>query len=118
MNWFVRPRFRHDCDKCVWIGQYENFDCWYCPPVKTNPFGGDIILRTSSEPSEYHSYCLSIAYRIATSSNSDVQETESFPAMLAVIRAITERGLVSMRFKPSKKKIAEYRHDQLRLQKP
>ena len=46
------PRFTHDCDACVFKGQFGEFDVWFCERCDS----GTWIARYSSEPSEYASY--------------------------------------------------------------
>lgn len=43
------PRFEHDCQNCIFLGGYEEYDLYFCPQ------GGlpTIIARTSSEGGDY-----------------------------------------------------------------
>ena len=43
-----RPRYEHDCDDCVFLGQYEIYDLYFCPGEPT------VIARTGPE-GEYQS---------------------------------------------------------------
>jgi len=101
MNGFKKPRFEHDCTRCVYLGQHDSFDCWYCPPREHDTImGGEVVLRYSSEPAEYASFDLNTAYRIMLSNNKDVHETTTYPAMVAALRAVNERELVVVRYSP------------------
>lgn len=42
------PLYIHDCDDCVFLGNYKNTDLYFCNPVS-------VISRKSSEPSDYNS---------------------------------------------------------------
>lgn len=58
------PQFKHDCDRCTFIGcdvvvngtKRELVDLYYCGDLNTvDAFGTTFIIRYSSEPSEYSS---------------------------------------------------------------
>lgn len=101
MNGYKKPRFIHDCTACIYLGEYGEYDCWFCPPREQNiVIGGDVILRYSSEGSEYASYDLSTAYRIALTTNEGVKAAPTFPALLAALRAVNERSLVRTTYSP------------------
>lgn len=56
------PRYDHDCSACLFCGRIEEFDIYWC--AKDEAVGaGTIILRYSSEGSEYYSTLVSIALR-------------------------------------------------------
>jgi len=56
------PRFTHDCKTCMYLGQYREFDVYWCPNSDwSDTFGGgSAIARYSSEPSDYKSMPLSV----------------------------------------------------------
>jgi hypothetical protein len=43
------PRHEHDCDRCVFLGQHEEFDLYVCPGEPT------LLARRSDEGSDYWS---------------------------------------------------------------
>jgi hypothetical protein len=45
----TEPRYDHDCDACVYLGQYEQYDLYYCPGEPT------IVCRYSSDGPDYRS---------------------------------------------------------------
>lgn len=45
-------RFVHDCNHCIYLGQYEEFDLYWCKN-KTYPRLDSVIARYSSEGSNY-----------------------------------------------------------------
>lgn len=54
----TKPRFEHDCLQCVFLGPIDleglpPFDGYYCQ--RTPVLGGTLILRQSSDPSDYGS---------------------------------------------------------------
>ena len=110
MNRFKKPRFEHDCNACVYLGQFKKFDCWFCPPHKSDIGGGSLIMRYSSEPSEYASYDMSTAVRIAISpTGNNVRATETFEALMACMRAVNDSELVRTRYSQNKRKVRDYR---------
>jgi len=45
-----KPRFKHDCDNCIFLGQYKRFDLYvHAEEPKT------VIARRSSNPEDYKS---------------------------------------------------------------
>ena len=68
-------RYKHDCDKCVYLGEYGDADLYFCNQsgIKT------VIARYSDEPSDY------ISGMEFTSVNKDLMEAKkraiSFGAM-------------------------------------
>lgn len=58
-----QPRYQHDCEKCVWLGRYNEYDLYACGKPSTE--GNDeilekvivnsIIARRSSKPEDYKS---------------------------------------------------------------
>lgn len=59
----VRPHFKHDCDKCEFLGRNDtlNRDFYYCDGES----GVTLIIRHSHEPSDYASFSLHLARHIA-----------------------------------------------------
>ncbi len=43
------PRYEHDCTACVFLGQYNEYDLYFCPHEPT------LIARRSSEDGDYRS---------------------------------------------------------------
>lgn len=51
-----QPRYHHDCDGCIYMGQFTEFDLWFCPS-KTDETGvNSIIGRFGEDGGEYCSY--------------------------------------------------------------
>ena len=110
MNRFKKPRFIHDCDNCLFLGQYDQFDCWYCPESKSSISGGSVIMRSSDDGPDYCSYDLSTAHRIALSPiSSSIRHTSTFEALLACLRTITETELVKVKYRVDKRKSKDYK---------
>jgi hypothetical protein len=60
------PRYDHDCQACEFLGQYKEFDLYYCPQTKKEDiFGGSVIARRSSKDSDYMSGDLLIVLKSA-----------------------------------------------------
>lgn len=49
VNLEFEPRFEHDCDKCIFLGHYNEHDLYFCPQ------GGSptVIARWSSDGPDY-----------------------------------------------------------------
>jgi hypothetical protein len=45
------PRFKHDCDKCIYLGQVDDCDAYLCVDTENGGMS-DIIWRHSDEPSD------------------------------------------------------------------
>ena len=48
-----KPRFTHDCDECVFLGNYAGHDLYFCP--RDDVDGYTVIARWSSLGSDYTS---------------------------------------------------------------
>lgn len=46
------PYFRHDCDRCTYLGSVEETDLYFCGAVKSLP---TVVARTGDDPAEYES---------------------------------------------------------------
>ena len=51
LSGLTKPRFKHDCSNCTYLGRHKGKDLYHCPQ------GGvpTIIVRHSSVPSDYSS---------------------------------------------------------------
>lgn len=46
----LAARYQHDCSRCLYLGQFEEYDLYYCEQV----IGGQTVLaRYGNEGSEY-----------------------------------------------------------------
>lgn len=45
----TKPRFKHDCKLCVYLGEYEKYDLYYCEP------GNNVISRFGNNGEDYNS---------------------------------------------------------------
>ena len=50
----TEPRYEHDCDKCKYLGRWNEHDLWFCPQGSLGG-KGSILARVSSEPADYQS---------------------------------------------------------------
>ena len=85
-----KPRFEHDCDKCKFIGQLENFDIYTCG-------NRSIIARCSSEDSDYGSYnigCMTQEYWVTLVCYSNKHVWNTF--ILVLIRELQKAGALSI----------------------
>jgi hypothetical protein len=48
----VKPQFRHNCDRCIFLGARPGADFYFCP---SNRGGGSVLARTSHRPHDYAS---------------------------------------------------------------
>jgi hypothetical protein len=51
------PKFKHDCDQCVFLGHYYRQDFYHCAKAG---HGTVLIFRSSNEPSDYETYPYSV----------------------------------------------------------
>lgn len=49
----TKPRFKHDCDQCQFLGRVGPYDCYRCAGVN----GHTLIARRSNDPPDYSSLC-------------------------------------------------------------
>lgn len=47
----VRPRYLHDCDTCVFLGHFEEYDLYFCPARLFST----VVARFSGEIADYTS---------------------------------------------------------------
>jgi hypothetical protein len=62
-----KPRWKHDCDECVFLGTTNYGDVW----MHDGPTHITLISRKSDEPSDYESFPLEIAKNIADAHPGD-----------------------------------------------
>lgn len=62
------PRYQHDCKRCEFLGQYKEFDLYYCHQKQgLDVMGGSVIARRSSKDSDYMSSDLVLCLKAAVS---------------------------------------------------
>lgn len=71
------PRYTHDCEKCEYLGTYNDHDLYHCNKMGRLP---TVIARRSSEPSDYLSG-MSIAARVRSG------QTDLLPLRVAYLIA-------------------------------
>jgi len=49
------PKFKHDCEKCIFLDTTDNTDLYYCGKARET-----IIARWSSDGPDYHSMPISV----------------------------------------------------------
>lgn len=103
-------RYEHDCKVCQFLGQYKEFDLYYCRPSKESSgkvMGGSVIARYSSEGSNYKSSDLSIllksainelAYGIGTMDNKTLPPRKGEPLHVAAARVFDNQRMVRIEF--------------------
>jgi len=50
-----RPKFRHDCDHCEYLGTFFDLDVYLCRGESAKVLGGSIIARYSDDAPDYYS---------------------------------------------------------------
>lgn len=94
------PKHEHDCDSCVFVGiaawhngdKLTGADLYVCAKGESLWQDNSVIARFSSEGSDYCSYPLSIAIRVACESNRS--DFNTMYTRMAIRRAIRE-GILS-----------------------
>jgi len=66
----MKPQFKHDCDSCKFLGiiyssssEAKEADVYFCNPVN-NPLTATLVIRFSSEGSDYFSSDLTILFHL------------------------------------------------------
>lgn len=49
----MKPRYKHDCSQCIFLGYYQQYDLYFCR--HTYYLIPTVIARFSSEPEDYTS---------------------------------------------------------------
>lgn len=70
----MEPRYIHDCDSCIYLGQYKEFDLYYCPGEPT------VVCRYSDDGPDYGSGLISAVSEDITEDLNEYQ--------VALIRAM------------------------------
>lgn len=53
----IKPqRDDHDCEQCEYLGQYNEFDLYYCTNSENESSEVTLLARWDSEPSQYTCY--------------------------------------------------------------
>lgn len=79
------PAYRHDCEKCVFLGSSDGNDLYFCPSA----LGGSVLARYSSKPHEYASSDAGIWIRAGW------PEREPSHPLSVAIEVAQSRGLVA-----------------------
>jgi hypothetical protein len=90
----VKPRFEHDCTKCIFTGQDEEFDFYYCPP-----FQGTVVARYSDDGPDYTSQPVSCVQQTLERGLDDLDGKHYEPTHESVQRMGTVRALKAARAK-------------------
>lgn len=72
----MKPKFKHDCENCTFLGHFYDHDVYKC--------GSSLVARYSDEPSEYASWPKSVFVdTLATASWADDKASRSIAAALS-----------------------------------
>lgn len=50
---YKEPRYLHDCNRCVFLGQYKEFDLYVCPKTTGNTTIATMVARHGSDGPDY-----------------------------------------------------------------
>ena len=95
----MKPKYKHDCSKCVFLGRYAKADLYVCP-AEGNIID-TVIARFSSDPPDYISglmFALDYGFDLSIGENSHMRYT--FEALKLAIG----KG-----FRPEENEIGSYR---------
>lgn len=76
-----KPRYKHDCDGCVFLGQFDGYDLYYCKRSDED-MGGTVIARFGNDGSNYASGGCSIVGTFKLS--KDEMQIDGLQAMRAL----------------------------------
>lgn len=71
----MEPRYTHDCNTCVYLGQYKQYDLYYCAGEPT------IVCRYSDEGPEYNSGLIFAVTK-------DIKDNDLTHYQVALVRAL------------------------------
>jgi hypothetical protein len=80
-----KPRFIHDCSKCMYLGNYKSYDIYYCVGI----LGGSVVARYGDEAAEYTSAPVSCVL-------SDESTSEISTMMSEIARNLLHSGFVKI----------------------
>jgi hypothetical protein len=46
----MKPKFKHDCERCTFLGNFKGFDLYFCPQTPNLP---TVLARFSNEGADY-----------------------------------------------------------------
>jgi len=78
----MKPRFQHDCDKCIFLGHFNEHDVYFCP--KSN--GGSLLARYGDDGPDYASSpvcCLAVSMR-----HTDVDYIQAWKQALQLLKPL------------------------------
>ncbi len=75
------PRYPHDCDHCIYLGQWEEYDLYVCKSRNKNPIE-DIDTTIIGRYGEAGDYCSGIAFR------------DHIPCLREAFKRAVERGIL------------------------
>lgn len=61
-----KPRFKHDCKACIFLGTYAGHDLYYCKGSESSSMGGSLIARYGNDGSNYASSSPSITHKLSS----------------------------------------------------
>ena len=71
----MEPRYAHDCDTCIFLGQYKKYDLYYCAGEPT------VVCRYSDKGPDYNS---GLAFAVT----KDIKGNDLTHYQVALIRAL------------------------------
>jgi hypothetical protein len=86
----MTPRYKHDCDDCVFLGRYEHADLYHCRVRSLMP-EGTLLARQSSEPSHYWSMWPGV---FLPGQDYDDLIARTAPALAEAARLAKAKGLI------------------------
>ena len=51
-----QPKYKHDCDKCEFVGHFDGYDTYVCVRNIEGKMSGSIVLRCGNDGPEYSSF--------------------------------------------------------------
>lgn len=91
MSGVDKPRYRHNCDGCIFLGRYRKRDLYYCP--KSEPdVGGSFLARFGNEPDAFGSMARDVLEDAMKHSPTIWDDGH---ALVTALRVAKARGLAS-----------------------
>lgn len=92
-NIISNPKFIHDCSGCLFLGNYKQYDVYFCPNAESF-CGGSIILRFGDDGPEYNSA------PVSTSLSSSEGLTEASDVRMKVAKWLLRECMIRVNLNP------------------
>jgi len=87
----MTPKFKHDCEKCIFLGHYNEKDLYFCDQNSTNP---TLIQRYSDDSGDYFSAIAIVNDSLVQSISPDLRVAFLIARELGLISEFTIKRMI------------------------